>query len=311
MCARISYNSRCFLASAAGHFVAIAQRVRPILRRELLATLLAALGACAPEDASLVAPRDASVDDADEVAMSGDATGADALSPPDVTSGADAVAPSDVVSPADAVSIPDVPFAQDALALDAPAPRDVPAAMDGGAPRDVPAAMDAGTPRDVVAAPDVTSLDAGVTDVLRPDVVDAPAPPRDAVVDTGAPCTVAARVVSPAPNEVIETCTESGTPVYYAFTAEVTGDVARVDFAWRTPRGDLAPPPPPALTAAPFSMRRQVGGMMTDVPPLGVFPDALRGTWRFEVTVTDRCGRSAVTAQPFSLTFTTRRCPNP
>jgi hypothetical protein len=65
------------------------------------------------------------------------------------------------------------------------------------------------------------------------------------------------------------------------------------------------------LGAAPWAFRRQVGGMMTDVPPLGVLPDALRGTWRFEATVVDRCGRSSAVSQPFSLIYTTRRCPNP
>ena len=174
------------------------------------------------------------------------------------------------------------------------------------------------TAPDASVSPDATAPDASVSPdaVVRPDaalvdraVVDATTPP-----DTG--CAGSAPVVSvtaPARDAMIETCTESGARVYYDFRATVTatGAVRQVTAQWRTPDGAIAPPPPPPLTAAPYVWRRQVGGMMVDVPPLAILGGALRGTWHFDVTATDACGRSTTVAQPFSLIFTTRRCPNP
>ncbi len=174
------------------------------------------------------------------------------------------------------------------------------------------------TAPDASVSPDATAPDASVSPdaVVRPDaalvdraVVDATTPP-----DTG--CAGSAPVVSvtaPARDAMIETCTESGARVYYDFRATVTatGAVRQVTAQWRTPDGAIAPPPPPPLTAAPYVWRRQVGGMMVDMPPLAILGGALRGTWHFDVTATDACGRSTTVAQPFSLIFTTRRCPNP
>jgi len=124
-------------------------------------------------------------------------------------------------------------------------------------------------------------------------------------------CGVTARVVAPVADEVIETCSASGAAVFYDFRAEVTGPAALLQPRWRTPDGDLAPSPDLRRAVAPWVFRRQVGGPSSAAPALGVFPNALRGTWRFEVLVTDGCGRETLVSQTFQLTFTNRRCPNP
>ncbi len=157
-----------------------------------------------------------------------------------------------------------------------------------------------------VPAVDVPRVDVPVVDAQRPDVapVDA-APPAD----TGCAGTFTVRVTAPTAMQEIETCTVSGAPVYFTFAAEPSGPAASVEFAWRTPEGTLAPPPWPADTAAPFTARRQVGGMMIDVPPLAVL--SRRTNWTLEVTARDNCGRTATTTQPFSLIFTNHGCPNP
>lgn len=195
---------------------------------------------------------------------------------------------------------PSVDVPRDAAPADvAPvdAPRDVAPA---DALRDV---APADAPRD--AAPADAPLDAAPADAPRD------AAPADVSTCSGAAPAVG--VTAPMASEAIETCTASGMPVFYAFTATVTSSASlrSVTAEWRTPRGDLAPPPPPPQTAAPFVFRRQVGGMMVDVPSLAVLGDALRGTWQFEVTAVDVCGRTTTTRQPFTLMFTSRRCPNP
>lgn len=163
---------------------------------------------------------------------------------------------------------------------------------------------------------DVPVIDVPAVDVPRVDVpvVDTPVvdmPRVDVVtpVDTGCAGTFTVRVTAPTAMQQIETCTVSGTPVYFTFSAEPSGPATSVEFAWRTPEGTLAPPPWPADTAAPFTARRQVGGMMIDVPPLAVL--SRRANWTLEVTARDSCGRTATTTQPFSLIYTNHGCPNP
>lgn len=148
---------------------------------------------------------------------------------------------------------------------------------------------------------DVPVVDTPVVDVPRVDVV--------TPVDTGCAGTFTVRVTAPTAMQQIETCTVSGAPVYFTFSAEPSGPATSVEFAWRTPEGTLAPPPWPADTAAPFTARRQVGGMMIDVPPLAVL--SRRANWTLEVTARDSCGRTATTTQPFSLIYTNHGCPNP
>ena len=101
-----------------------------------------------------------------------------------------------------------------------------------------------------------------------------------------------------------------GPGVYYDFiTSAASGSsVQQVSARWITPDGAAAPPSA-VLTAAPFTFRRQVGGSMTAAPLPALF--GVRGIWRFEVTTTDRCGRSTTASRNFSLVFTSRRCPNP
>jgi len=175
---------------------------------------------------------------------------------------------------------------------------DAGAPVDSGTPADTGVRLDAGTPVDAG-----NPVDTGVR-------VDAGNP-----VDTGSGCAFPAAqiaVTAPAPNAVIETCTAGGRAVMYTFGARVTGGgpSSRVDFAWRTPDNTLAPPPPPPFMGEGLhTFARQVGGPMTTVPPLAVF--GIRGTWQFEVVVTDSCGRTTRASQPFSLTFTNRNCPNP
>lgn len=231
--------------------------------------------------------------------------------------------PDDVLSDAsidvqsvDAASDASVDSATDRAASDAPA-SDV---ATGDAPNADVASPDVIAPMDVVAVDVVTPTDAGV-DVVRTDaatppdvitvdvarvdtgVVDVPA------ADTGCAGAFTVRVTAPTADQAIETCTVSGMPVYFNFTAVPSGPATSVEFAWRTPDGTLAPPPWPAVTAAPYVARRQVGGTMIDVPPLAVL--SRRGTWQLEVVARDRCGRTAMATQPFTLIYTNRDCPNP
>ena len=117
-------------------------------------------------------------------------------------------------------------------------------------------------------------------------------------------------VTAPTRDEVIETCTAAGLPVFYDFAAAVTASspVLRVSARWITP-GGVEAPPPAMLSAAPYVFHRLVGGSSAGIPALSVF--GIRGTWRVEFTAIDACGRSTTAAQTFTLTFTTRRCPNP
>jgi len=177
---------------------------------------------------------------------------------------------------------------------------------DAGSPApDAPPAVTADVPAlDRPSTPDAPAADVGTAD--RPT---ADAGPSDA----GAGCAGAAptvTVTAPAQDEVIETCSASEAAVYYDFTATVApgSSVQQVSARWITPEGAAAPPPA-TLSAAPFTFRRQVGGPTTGAPPLAVF--GIRGGWRFEVTATDRCGRSTTASRSFSLVFTSRRCPNP
>jgi hypothetical protein len=210
-----------------------------------------------------------------------------------VVSEADAPTGVDRPAPPNAGAVIDVPAPPDAGAvIDVPAPRDAGAVIDVPAPPDAGAVIDVTSPRDVVATADVP-------------------PPRDVSAPSDAGCAVTARVVAPVADEVIETCSASGAAVFYDFRAEVTGPATLLQPRWRTPDGDLAPSPDLRRTAAPWVFRRQVGGPSSAAPALGVFPNALRGTWRFEVLVTDGCGRETLVSQTFQLTFTNRRCPNP
>ena len=198
-------------------------------------------------------------------------------------------------------------------------------ALDSGAAADSPTAdsptadrPDSGSvAQDVapVATSDVPSVDRpSQPDASTADVGTTDGPAADAgPSDTGAGCTGAAPTVSvtaPTQDEMIETCSASEAAVYYDFTASVApgSSVQQVSARWITPEGAAAPPPA-TLSAAPFTFRRQVGGPTTGAPPLAVF--GIRGGWRFEVTATDRCGRSTTATRSFSLVFTSRRCPNP
>lgn len=163
--------------------------------------------------------------------------------------------------------------------------------------------------RDVAA--DSTPTDAP-RDVASTDVA-TDAPPTDSGCPGAAPVVT---VTAPTADEMIETCTVSGVPLYYDFRANVTtsASVRSVTAEWRLPSGSLAPPSPPPLSAPPYTWRRQVGGAMTagGIPPLSILDGAMRGTWHFEVTATDSCGRSTMVSQPFTLLYTMiRRCPNP
>jgi hypothetical protein len=260
----------------------VIETARPLL-------LVALLVACTPAElsAALDAGGDAgappSVDVIDAAAAPQDVG---ALTP-DASSAFDGTsAPSDGAS-ADVVSEADAP-----TGVDRPAPPDAGAVIDVPAPPDAGAVIDVTSPRDVVATADVP-------------------PPRDVSAPSDAGCAVTARVVAPVADEVIETCSASGAAVFYDFRAEVTGPATLLQPRWRTPDGDLAPSPDLRRTAAPWVFRRQVGGPSSAAPALGVFPNALRGTWRFEVLVTDGCGRETLVSQTFQLTFTNRRCPNP
>lgn len=211
----------------------------------------------------------------------------------------------------------DAPAAADSgLVADAPAADQPPSPDTGTIALDAPpvAAADA-SGADALAPPDVAPIDAA-----RPDAGTADRPIADAGTtdsgpspDTGAPCEGPAPVVTvtaPAPDAMIETCSESESAVFYDFAASVApgSSVQQVSARWITPEGAAAPPAA-ALSAAPFTFRRQVGGPTTGAPPLAVF--GIRGTWRFEVTATDRCGRMTTASRNFTLVFTARRCPNP
>lgn len=193
-------------------------------------------------------------------------------------------------------------------------------ALDSGAAADSPSADRPDSGSVAQDAPPVVTTD--VPSVDRPSQPDAPTtdvgtadrPAADAgPSDTGAGCTGAAptvTVTAPAQDEMIETCSASEAAVYYDFTASVApgSSIQQVSARWITPEGAAAPPPA-TLSAAPFTFRRQVGGPTTGAPPLAVF--GIRGGWHFEVTATDRCGRSTTASRSFSLVFTSRRCPNP
>ncbi|MDO9020988.1 MAG: hypothetical protein Q8S73_09805 [Deltaproteobacteria bacterium] len=290
--------------------------------RFIAVLLTGALGACGGDGAPLiddergdvgmeradVAPlldgspedRTTATDAATLDASPGDADPGDAVAQgPDVL--ADAGAPGVDRPAAVDAGRPDVPAVDaavaDAAALDAPSAVDVPAV-------DVPAdrgALDVATDRAAVDVPvDRPAVDVGA-DVPR----DVP-PPDAGCVGAGPSLTVS----TPTPDQAIETCSESGQAVFFDFVAAVSSPVGvrSVSARWLTPDG-LEAPPPTTLTAAPYRFRRQVGGPSAGAPALSVF--GIRGTWRVEYSAIDGCGRRAVTTQPFSLIFTTRRCPNP
>ncbi len=232
-----------------------------------------------PADASSDGPPDAVIADA----LIADSAAPDALASPD------AIVSPDAATTPDAIVSPDAAITPDALASP-----------------DAATTPDALASPDVATTPDAALVDRAVADVVRPDATT----PPDAGCAGSAPVVA---VTAPAADAMIETCTATGMRVDYDFRATVTasGAVRQVTAQWRTPDGAIAPPPPPPLTAAPYVWRRQVGGMMVDVPPLSILGGALRGTWHFDVTATDACGRVTTASQPFSLIFTNRRCPNP
>lgn len=215
----------------------------------------------------------------------------------------------------------DASAADSGLGADAPA-ADQPPSPDAGAPAfDVPPVVAADASGvDALSPPDVTHPDGTPPDVARPDAGTPDRPSADAgptdggaSPDTGASCDGPAptvTVTAPAPDAMIETCSASDAAVLYDFVASVTpgSSVQQVSARWLTPDGAAAPPAA-TLTAAPFTFRRQVGGPTTGAPSLAVF--GIRGTWRFEVTATDRCGRMTTASRNFTLVFTARRCPNP
>lgn len=229
---------------------------------------------------------------------------------------ADAPVSSDAASPEDAADTggrSDVAVAPPDSGIDAgdrgdarvgdDVPRSDAALVD--APNDRPA-VDA-PPADAGAAADAATTDAG-PDASRDVPAAADAPAADASCAGSAP---AVAVSSPTNGQVIETCSESEMPVHFDFVATVSASarVVSVGARWITPDGAEAPPPA-TLTAAPYSFRRQVGGPSSSgAPALGVF--GVRGGWRVEFSALDACGRRTTVSQPFSLTFTSRRCPNP
>lgn len=207
-------------------------------------------------------------------------------------------------------------------ALDSAGPDAGPSADQPPSPDTVAIALDAPpvVAADASAVDALSPPDATAPDVSRPDAEPADRPGADAgqpdsgpPPDTGASCdgpAPAVSVTAPAPDAMIETCSASDAAVYYDFVASVApgSSVQQVSARWITPEGAAAPPAV-ALSAAPFTFRRQVGGPTTGAPPLAVF--GIRGTWRFEVTATDRCGRMTTASRDFTLVFTARRCPNP
>lgn len=247
----------------------------------------------------------------------------------DATAGADA---SDAASPEDtAGATVDAGGLADAAAMTPDSGLDAGERGDALVVGDVPPS-DAPSDRPVIdaVAIDVTSADAGTTADVRPvdaggdvprdvpatgDVPAAGDVPRDAPATAAdASCAGSAPVItvaSPTSGQVIETCSESEMPVYFDFVAAVSPatPVVSVGARWITPDGPEAPPPA-TLSAGPYSFRRQVGGPTSSgAPALSVF--GIRGAWRVELTAVDACGRRTTVSQPFSLTFTTRRCPNP
>lgn len=235
---------------------------------------------CAPTPP--LPPLDAAVDATDPTdATSSDASRDDVATLPDAQPVTDAVTAGDVVTSSDVV-----------------APRDAVAPIDVVAPTDVVAPIDVVTPTDAPRPVDAPA----VVDAPRPVDVTSPA-------DAGCAATTAITVLTPSAGEAIETCSASESPVFYTFTARASGPVTGLRIDLRDPAGDLAPPSSPTLAAAPYAFRRQVGGRMVDVPPLAVF--GIRGDWHMEVTATDACGRTVRATQAFTLTYTTRRCPNP
>lgn len=274
------------------------ETVRPLI-------LMVLLAACTPAELSVALDGGG--------APTGDVLDSAAPPPDAATPPPDAPLPLDVTAPATDGAVVDTAMQADAApGVDRPAlDVDVPTAVDVPAAVDVLSAVDAPALRDVAGAIDVSvPRDAGPSS-------DVPPAPRDVVAATDVPsptdagCAVTARVVAPAADEVIETCSASGAAVFYDFRVNVTGPATLLQPRWRTPDGDLAPSPDLTRTQAPWVFRRQVGGPSTAAPALGVFPNALRGTWRFEVVATHQCGAETIVSQPFQLTFTNRRCPNP
>lgn len=187
------------------------------------------------------------------------------------------------------------------------AARDAPAT---DATRDATMVSDTASGTDAVAATDAAPRDAPVSD-LGPRDAGAEVPRDSAMVDVAcAGPAPSVSVTAPVAAQAIETCSASGSPVYFDFVAAVTASAPVVSVAarWITPDGAEAPPPATRF-AAPYVFRRQVGGPFADTPPLSVF--GLRGTWRVEFTALDVCGRRSVASQSFSLIYTPRRCPNP
>lgn len=158
---------------------------------------------------------------------------------------------------------------------------------------------------------DSAPADTGDTGIADADLRDGTA------ADTGGGCpALSVTITRPTAGEAIETCTQSGMPVYYDFTATTTGAVTQVTFNWINPDGGVVPPPYVITSGPPFVARRQVGG----VPPPGETEttlanaggrNAIGGTWTVRADALDRCGRTATATTPFTLRLTSRMCPNP
>jgi len=245
---------------------------------------------------------------APEMVIPQDGSSADVSMDPDsMESGG---SPTDGSSVSDAMGTPDAPRpVSDGTAADTTGP-----GMDATMIADDRGAwMDTVSPFDVSRTDGAPSGDgfgpseASTVDAARDVTLDAMA---DAALSPDAVCAgpFTVMVTAPTANQEIETCTRGGMPVYFEFVAVAVG-ASSVEFAFRTPTGSLAAPALPPDTVPPFSVRRQVGGPMTDMVALATF--GLRGTWHVEVTARDACGRTATARQPFSLVYSNRMCSNP
>jgi hypothetical protein len=165
---------------------------------------------------------------------------------------------------------------------------------------------------------DAGTMDSGIVDARPVDTGGTDTGPADtSVMDAGTSCsgTLTVTITRPTAGMAIETCTLSGMPVYYDFTATTTGtNVRQVVFNWSNPDGGLVPPPFTITAGPPFVARRLVGGVappgMTTLANAGG-RNAIGGTWQVIAQASDACGRTATAMQPFTLQLTSRGCPNP
>jgi hypothetical protein len=162
------------------------------------------------------------------------------------------------------------------------------------------------------------------TDGVSPGMDTMPGTDVPTMADTVTGCTtpLSVTVTAPAAAAMLYTCSPTGAAVYDDFQITVSGgSVATAVMNWRNPDALLVAPMFTSPGAAPTQItfdgthyvgHRQVSGNMIPGAPVPLASaggrNSIGGTWHFEVSVTDTCGRMASATQTFTF-LDARTCP--